>query len=996
MNFRQAYSKLNLNQKTAVDTLDGPVLVLAGPGTGKTQVLMLRIANILKKTDSPPDSILALTFTESAAQEMRQRLIDLIGPLAYQVNIHTFHAFCQGVIRENPDKFIISTNSQALSDLERIQIFEKIITSRTNLEALRPINSPLYYAKAAESSIKDLKRENVSPKDFKNVLSQQEKEIESSKENISKTKLNQLQKDLIKNKELYKIYKDYQKEIVSRGLFDFEDMINLVVNNLEKDQDLLLFYQEKLNFILVDEYQDTNSAQNKLIFNLSSYWGEKANIFVVGDPNQSIFRFQGSSLENTKEFLSRFPHSILINLNQNYRSTQLILNSAHSLINNNQSLSKAMKNSPLESAVSLTKQPQITTVQFSHSLFEDYFIATQVKKLIKSGLPASNIAIIVRHNQDILDLSETLSRLDIPYAAQSSINILEDTLIKQFLKLLKITNSILTDSSGIELFTVLNYDFLNLNSFEILRLAKLSSNSRQDIATTVLLNKEIDLKIKDFFRKLSRWQKIANNKTLPEFFQIIFKESGLLNYLLSRKSSGYLEAFSSLFQLVKLYSQVDRDLNLNQFLENISLMQSQNISVPFSNFVHIKNAVTLTTAHKAKGQEWDSVFIYRSCDGKWGNSRARNLIKLPSSILEFAEQEEDPLSEERRLFYVALTRAKRKIFISSSQKYSTLYGEKLSLPSLFISELPDKNLFKPSPKKIHSQGQKIKKLFITLPLEQKITGNEKEYLKHLLVSFKLSITALNTYLECAYKFKLNNLYRIPRAKEPYLAFGTAVHKALEKFYKELSPRKNYLLAQFKSALKQEILVPHEYKSRLKHGRAVLSAYFDFHKNDFSSALLTEKFFGSSVYSHSLLGDISLTGKVDRVDVIGVSGRTVKVIDYKTGKRKTHGEIEGTTQNSNGSYKRQLIFYQLLADLDKRFPYKVIEAELDFVETPYKEKKSGKEIFKITSEEVKNLKKIINSTMKKIHSLKFEKTTDLSICNRCEFKDHCWPTGMKSS
>ncbi|MFH1280990.1 MAG: ATP-dependent helicase, partial [Candidatus Beckwithbacteria bacterium] len=255
--------KLNLAQKLAADTIEGPVMVVAGPGTGKTEIIAQRIANILKTTDTPPDAILALTFTEVGAKAMRQRLLKTIGETAYYVNISTFHAFCSGVMQEFPDKFIISSELEPLSELEQVEIFHQIL-SQSSFKIIKPVNQPFYYTSDLIRSVQNLKREGITQKEFSSILKQEESS-----------------KDLDKNQELLKVYIDYQKIIKERGRYDFEDMINLVVDAFKKDKNLLLTYQERLLYLLVDEFQDTNSSQNQVVNLLASYWGDQANIFVV-------------------------------------------------------------------------------------------------------------------------------------------------------------------------------------------------------------------------------------------------------------------------------------------------------------------------------------------------------------------------------------------------------------------------------------------------------------------------------------------------------------------------------------------------------------------------------------------------------------------------------------------------------------------------------------------------------------------------------------------
>ena len=358
--------KLNPAQQLAVDTIDGPVMVIAGPGTGKTQIIAERIANILKQTDTAPDSILALTFTESGAKSMRERLITTIGATAYYVNISTFHAFCSQVIQEFPDRFSL-TATEPLAELERVEIFHEIFDSH-QFDYLKPVNQPHYYTAALIKAIQELKREGITPIALKKLLPLE-----------AKTKADQYL--LNKNQELQQIYTLYQKALTARGRYDFEDMINFVVEAFTRDETLLRTYQERLQYFLIDEYQDTNSSQNQVINLLAGFWGQEANVFVVGDPNQSIYRFQGASLENFIGFTKTYPHAKIITLEQNYRSHQLILDSSFALIQKNKlkiedivSTAKAK----LKAQVGL-KTSQLQVIKLPSETVEAYIVAEKIK-----------------------------------------------------------------------------------------------------------------------------------------------------------------------------------------------------------------------------------------------------------------------------------------------------------------------------------------------------------------------------------------------------------------------------------------------------------------------------------------------------------------------------------------------------------------------------------------------------------------------------------------
>jgi len=455
-----------------------------------------------------------------------------------------------------------------------------------------------------------------------------------------------------------------------------------------------------------------------------------------------------------------------------------------------------------------------------------------------------------------------------------------------------------------------------------------------------------------------------------------------------------LNRLSTLFDDVKTQSATYPDLNLKKYLQNIQVMQDNHIKLEEKVLQGSENAVTLTTAHKSKGLEWPTVFIYRFADTHWGNKTRREMIKLPPGIIVFenTDLEEDKNSEERRLFYVALTRAKEEIFLTGAIEYSN--SVKMIFPSIFLEDLPKEYLEELDVSNFEKDSQQTLVDLLSPPQTKTLEDNEEEYLLELLTDFKLSPTALNTFLQCHYKFKLDNLYRIPRSKAPSMCFGTAVHYALEQLHKnntlhQAPITKHELLSHFENALKREILSPVDYKDRLTHGQKILSAYHDHYQEDQKEVLFTEKSFGTSLTSQIHLDDIELTGKADRIDLTSPSSKEVRFVDYKTGKPKTRNEIEGKTQNSDGDYKRQLVFYKLLSELDKSFSYNVTETEIDFVE-PDASGNFRREVFSITLTETEELKTLIKESVSSIRSLDFSRTTDMDTCSTCPFFSHCWP------
>src|SRR5680860_565085 len=374
--FKQEYKRLNTAQKEAVDTIEGPVMVAAGPGTGKTQILSLRIANILQKTDTKPENILAITFTESGVFNMRKRLRSIIGNSAYQVEINTFHGFCNDIIISHPEDFPLIIGSVNITEIDQVRVLEEVFTE-LKLEKLTTFSDPFYYLKSARSAIGQLKQEGLSPDKFKIEMTKLEKEFEQIEDIYStkkgyegklKTKYQAELKRIEKNKELVLVYRAYKQKLREYKYYDFTDMIMQTLEALRRDKDLLLSLQETYQYILVDEHQDTNNAQNGVLELLASFY-DQPNLFVVGDEKQAIFRFQGASLENFLYFKHKYPLAKFIMLEDNYRSSQSILDSAHSLLASNKKLQARAGNS----------EEKIKFFELSKQEVEEYFVAENIK-----------------------------------------------------------------------------------------------------------------------------------------------------------------------------------------------------------------------------------------------------------------------------------------------------------------------------------------------------------------------------------------------------------------------------------------------------------------------------------------------------------------------------------------------------------------------------------------------------------------------------------------
>ncbi len=1035
--FSQEYKKLNPEQKEAVDSIEGPVMVIAGAGTGKTQTIALRIGKILTDTQVNPNNILCLTFTDNAALNMRDRLISLIGSPAYSVRIATFHAFCNSIIKDHPEYFLKSiADSQAIDDATKIEIIRQILDSFPFDCPLKNINSPYYYQKEIISALSTLKKENISTSYFKELvkdnaefvdLSQpyyeklrslratkkSETEIISLVHELSKKisllvlyqsridyLLNLFNQELInltelknelknfiekstinlpKIKELSLIYQQYQQTLTDKGLYDYEDMILWVIEALKNHSELLSSYQENYQYLLVDEFQDTNSSQMEIL-NLLTADNDNPNLFVVGDDDQSIFRFQGANIENLKSFYDRYGKKLkIVVLKNNYRSHQLILNSSIDVIDHNENrISLYIKNidKSLISSKNYDQNP-INFFQANTQIEENYWISQKIKTLLSTGVEGKEIAVLYRNNVDVNDLLPFLSQNNINYLRSDTINILDNLKIQQLLTLLKYLADPTNDSL---LAQVLSFSFLKFSSLSLYKLFRLVHKEKLSLSDVILdselltshhfSQKFID-KLALFQNDVSKSLKDIQNLPSDEIFNLIIRRFSFLNYVLKSKDLSLLKQLNSLYSHLK-QSQTLQKTSLFDWLKKIDLLYENKIALnspPLESLVD--NSIRLMTVHKAKGLEFEHVFIIKALSEKWDKSTDRALIKLPLGITKYTLNE-DPLEEERRLFYVALTRAKQQIYLSYCRLNDS---QREQSASRFITEINPQRIEKIS---VNPEFEAESLQFSFSPrLPRLKSKNLTIYLQNQLsYHYRFNITHLNSYLKCPLCFFFKTILRLPYSKAKAMSFGTAVHGALA-YLTQVYKSQNKLISQekfvdvFENNLKRENLSENDFNSLLDHGREILSGYYQNYRDSFNGRCLTEHDFK---FNNVYLDEIPITGKIDKIEFL--SGKQVNVVDYKTGKP----DYKYQQLSPEGDYFRQLVFYKLLCDEAKTFPYKVVSGTIDFIEANKKNQYIRKN-YKITSEDTAKLKSQIVEVFNKIKSL------DFTPSPKCEDKDH---------
>lgn len=999
--YKESFARLNPEQRLAVETTEGPVFVLAGPGTGKTQILSTRIAHILATTDVQPHNILALTFTHAAAQNMQERLVDMIGADGYGVKFTTFHSFCTEVIETHQELFPLSPRRQEpMAEVDKLAVIEQILTEN-DFEYIKSAKNPLYYVKDCLNLISNYKREGHSPLSIQKLAQDEKAYLEQNSGELTKTEFRTRTNTVNKNLEVAQVYAEYERVLRERHTFDYEDMILWVRDAFRADADLLAEYQETYQYFLVDEWQDTNEAQLQLLESLASHWGEQANVFAVGDPNQSVYRFQGASFANTFRFLKMYPKATVVALRTGYRGRQYIYDVSAEVIKNNidedSEQFEVMKtlSAPLQSAHN-DSPGEVWFHEAPNTLAECFWVARAISARHAEGVPLSEIAVLVRKHSHIALLESVLARANIQTQVTRGEDILQFPLIQKILILLRFLSALRTGSET-ELFVpLLQQPWWGLDTTDTLKVIRAGNMSKQhnrsvwefwnDVSAVDRLPLSQSEKLHALREKLIHWQHQEAILPLPEFVELVLRESGI--YAESWHGDVSLvdiNAVVSFLREVQNWYRQHLDTNLTEFLSRLDRMQAHGLGIPADNLNVKTEAVPIVTAHRAKGQEWDTVFILHAHDTWWGNVRSPQKIQPLEGTIPYADSSKDEKNaDERRLFYVALSRAKQRVIVSWSQ--SEVQGDRMRelQPSQFVIEIKDAQHEVQAALSANTIQETLRQYVESDPKKTVWSGIDRLWLASLIDSFALSVSALNEYLKCPVSFVYKRLIRIPSLPTRPLVLGTAVHAGMEKLYREFNkngklPELNEILDSIDRVVFSMPLSQTEVDEILASAKTLLSEYYHEHEKEFHSSLFVEQNLGSN--PPVAFEGLHLVGKIDRVDWVDEVARTVRVIDYKTGKPKSRNVILGKTKDSEGDLYRQLLFYKLLGDLDDTFQYTVREGEFIFME----KNDTGRyktERFTLQDEDVEELKDLLRTVHTELQSLSFLEKDPCGSCETC--------------
>lgn len=1044
--FASEVSKLNRDQKEAVEHIDGPLLVIAGPGTGKTQLLSLRVANILTKTDTLPENILCLTFTESGALEMHHRLINIIGEDSYKVTVSTYHSFGSEIIRQYPGYFVGNINLTPINKLKADTIIRE-------LQKSLPFTSDLKYSQLVRpitKLISDTKQSLINPKDiitvakdnlafiqtaskltkpltnelarasFKSARNFEKLIIQTPKtklpdnieplssfwnseleeaiattmntkkaSSLSKWKSKYLVKDssdqyIAEGEHLNKrlidfseLMNKYQSILKQSNLYDFDDMIQMSIDAIKKNDELRFNLQEKYQYIMLDEYQDTNIAQAELVYLLTNNPASEGrpNIMAVGDDDQAIYAFQGAKHSNMLDFTKAYKDVKLITLKTNYRSTQDIINlSALTADQIKSRITKLLATVSKDFKSASDSNGQITNLKFTNETEQYSYLST----VLKSGYKNQRIGIIAPEHKYLERASAYLMAEDIPINYERRENILEDKSINQIITILRLLKAINEQDSRLcdVLFAiVLNYDFFELSTETVWQLSWRARDKNQPWLK-LMLNQASTRKLALMFIK------IAANALAYRYDFIIDQVIGLSDVVINdpkrlilrspfmqfytNKSDGFsAELFSNLTTLKEQFTDFNGDnmkpLMISDLIDFINQLNSSDVRLVNNlNIGQTKANIELMSAHGAKGLEFDEVYLISFVNEVWGPKTSRKRISLPDNLEYIRQAAEDTDDEILRLLYVALTRAKHKL---TTLSYDFDLSSKPTTPVKYLAI---------SPEQVDS---KIKPTMPLWQLEDQLTDigpGLKELLKKRLESYALSATELNTFIDVRNsgpKAFLNSVllkYRAPVSAK--VDYGTAIHNSLEWLQRTFRtsgqlPSLKELLNIFDTMLQKRRLTPEDFIRLKEQGLNALSLYYSQNKNKLSKEDYSEYNFNREGI---VIGGQRITGKIDKI-LVNKDSKTIEIVDYKTGK----GSKSWNSQPKLYLYKKQLYFYKLLAEKSPTFKgYRVKRAHLEFIQPDNINKPVYELALKYDEQEQKRLTKLIKAVSKHLEELDF--------------------------
>jgi len=895
--------KLNLSQQQAVQHAKGPLLLVAGAGTGKTRVITEKIRYFLENKITSPDKILALTFTEKAAQEMQQR-VDEAMPLGYQEPwISTFHSFCERILREEGLAIGLDPNYKIITTPEQWMLIRKHLFE-FNLDYYRPLGNPSKFISSLLQLFSRAQDEAITEEEYLTFSHSLAAEDES-----------EMNLEAKKQQELAGAYQKYKELKLQESKLDFGDLISWTLRLFKERPNILKKYQEQFELIMVDEFQDTNYAQYQLVKMLAPA-RDNPLLVVVGDDDQSIYKWRGASITNVSYFQQDYPQAEIITLIDNYRSDKQILDLAYHFIQHNPNrletkLNLSKKLSPHYQTV---HPANVKIVENTSAEEEADQVALELIKLNRQGYDWQQMAILARANNHLLPFVTACKRYRIPYQVLGNRGLFEQEEIKYLIALI---NVLTNPEDNISLFQLLHTPSLDVKKKVILSLVANRKKNKTNLWQEMTASDDISIhRIVELIEK--ERQKLTTTPATEILHDYVITSNYLESYMKEDSLENQLRIgnINRFFELIKRFEteitsnplQIPNVIELANYLE---LLKEAGES-PAQEEIEDIDTVNLMTVHAAKGLEFEVVVIPCLIKGRFPTRNRSEKLELPSKLVAHREIEKQThVEEERRLFYVACTRAKEQLLLTYALNYG---GKRESKPSPFLEEMFGD---------VKSEKTEIKNMnqldLFSKPFQ---TSSAKPSRPPKIELHTVSYTQLSNFKTCPLMYKYAYVLRLPSAPSGALNFGQTLHRTLKDFHRraffDQQPTLEDLLTIFEKRWISGGYKTIEHQDLAKkRGREILTKYFQTHQGMLKPPLSLEQKFTIR------FGKVKLIGSIDRIGQ-GPEGE-VEIIDYKTGsENKTEEELQKEAKKSD-----QLTIYALAAQEDLKI--KVDQVCLYFLE-----------------------------------------------------------------
>ncbi|NCD01048.1 ATP-dependent helicase [bacterium] len=979
------FSHLNSEQLSAVKHDKNPLLIVAGAGTGKTTVLINRLLYLTTVKNLSPDEVLLTTFTEKSAQEMEMRALEVLPYGYFDLWINTFHGFCEKILQEHALEIGIPADFKLIDQTQQwILIYNNL--DKFNLDYYRPLGNPNKFISELIKHFSRLKDEVIWPEDY---LKYSEELSADSDQFLAGFDKKEKEEEIIRIKELANAYHIYNQLLLDNNYLDFGDLIIYTLKLFQKRKKILQIYQNKFKQVMVDEFQDTNWAQYELIKMLSA---KHNNLTVVGDDDQSIYRFRGSSIFNIMKFKDDYPDAKEIVLNKNYRSGQEILDRSYSLIENNNPNRLEVKidiNKKLESQTKFLGEVEHFNLETEES--EISFVREKIQEIKNNDKEVlwSDFAILVRANDSADKFVKELNRFNIPNIFVSLKGLYYKPLILNAISYFKLLDNY-HESSAV--YRILNSDLLNIPYNEIISLNKKSRSkvwslfeTLENIDSVNNISEDTVRKIRKFLSLIEKHSQLAKKELPSKIFLEYVKDFSLIENLDKDRDKEQFDILNQFYKKIKELEKVDKEMLLKDFVDLLSLEMEAGESGKLSLNYEDSEMVKVMTIHAAKGLEFKYVFVANLVDKRFPTINRTEKIPIPDALVKdkIESNKDFHLEEERRLFYVAVTRAKEKLFLTSAKNYGGKTEKKVSK---FIDEL-NLNKEQTIESSLENFTELEKDLFFK---ENKAFSEIKD--KDILPS-KFSFSQLETYRKCPWQYRFAFLLRIPVPEKPSLSFGRSMHNTLYKFLQPILDNNFKQSSLFSKDNSESRNLREEIKEHLTRKRLLelydeswqISGYKDkkerdeyykkgkdslinflksIEKEGINRPIMLEKDF-----TYKLKG-YPIRGAIDRVDLL--EDGTVEIVDYKTGRVK---------DSLNADDKKQLMIYQLaLENIEK---LKVSKLSYYFLD------KEGKKVsFAAKEKDLEKLEESLIENIEEINKMEFKPKPSVNTCKYCDFKDIC--------